>query len=93
MNWGVQPCWRRGSLHHGIHFLQRFPELRTLTLVIKNIREGHGKMGAERYIVSLLSAEFKLHPYWQCPQVRVVKGITDGKRPMDPEHVEYSLAY
>lgn len=34
MNWGLRPCWVESAIGQGIKFIQQFPRLRLLTLLV-----------------------------------------------------------
>lgn len=85
MSWGLRPCWVEGFLHTGVDFLQRFPVLETICLVVSfgQTEEASSRQLLKsenqelRRIHMLVQSEFRSEQRratdWKPPQVRVVR--------------------
>ncbi|KAF9878228.1 hypothetical protein CkaCkLH20_04266 [Colletotrichum karsti] len=88
MEWGLRPCWIQGQCHVGVKFIQQFPALKTLTLLVnfklesdlpssepRRHRERRQQRRALHEIKNWVLDAVKEQegPGWTPPEVRVVQ--------------------
>lgn len=59
MTWGLRPCWVESALEEGVHFVQQFPKLRLLTLLVDFTEHGWPEPSTLRGLKRLKRNEVK----------------------------------
>lgn len=95
MNWGLRPCWVESTLGQGVRFIQQFPRLRLLTLLLDFSEHGWPesltlkglkrlKRNEVKRIWALVQRSFKeaheLDPQWSPPSLHIVHRTANWSR-------------
>lgn len=95
MNWGLRPCWVESALDQGTRFVQQFPRLRLLTLLVDFSEHGWPepstlkglkrlKRNEVKRIWALVQKSFKeaqeLDPRWSPPSLHIVHRTANWSR-------------
>ncbi|PSR77244.1 hypothetical protein BD289DRAFT_486561 [Coniella lustricola] len=59
MNWGLRPCWVESALENGIRFIQNFPRLKVLSLLVEFKEHGWPELSTLKALKRLKRNEVK----------------------------------
>lgn len=95
MTWGLRPCWVESALDEGINFIQKFPQLKLLTLLVDFSEHGWPEPSTLRGLRKLKRNEVKRiwglvqrafrkacehDPAWSPPSLHIVHRTANWSR-------------
>lgn len=95
MNWGLRPCWVDSAVGHGVGFVQQFPRLKLLTLLVDFSEHGWPEPSTLKGLKKLKRDEVKriwalvqkafreaqeLDPRWSPPSLHIAHRTANWSR-------------